>query len=815
MSLEKRIGLLESKITALDDERVALIRELNTLKSEYQAQKLKQRPLLGRPSRAMPPQSTEEKVQLFLDLFRARQDVYPRRWENSRNQKAGYSPVCLNEWAKPICEKPKIKCSDCKNQRFATLDESAADDHLRGKSVIGTYAIRSDDSCVFLACDFDETSWQMDVATYRDVAHELGVEAAVERSRSGNGAHAWIFFEEPIPARLARSLGTLILAQCSERNLRLSLESYDRFFPSQDCMPKGGFGNLIALPLQKSARENGNSCFVDTEFNVVSDQWAHLSGIRKLSLSEVRRLLEQYLPRHQASHAERFEDVSWLMDNSILSKSAIDTGPIKEEPLAGKSIEVEIGPMIAVPVADLPLRVVAKLKKTSSFANPEFYKLQRMRMQTYPHKRFIFSGELRPDRILLPRGVQDEVLKILSLAGASVVARDGRIRKRKIDVSFNGHLTDQQLSSVKELKKSDIGILCAPPGSGKTVMGCALIAERKVPTLILVHRQPLLEQWIDRASTFLGIPPKEIGVLRGTKKKLTGRIDIAMLQSLTRKEDLSDLVDNYAQIIIDECHHIPATSFEDIMRQIPARYVVGLTATPYRKDGLEKILFQQCGPIRHEMAAIDGGLLTKAVLVTETGFRCPDEFGPMPGYTTLLQQLTLDQNRNKKIAESALSAIREEKFPLLISDRKEHLDLLSEMIGAEVVAESFEIIKIVGDLTAKQRRMAREKVDELKAQGKRVLLIATSSLIGEGFDLPELDTLILATPLSFEGRMIQYAGRIHRLAEGKSSVKILDFVDASNPMLLKMYRSRKKAYRKMGYEISEPDFFKGGAEWSL
>lgn len=779
MSLEKKIGDLEARIIALDAERVGLIREMNALRDEYREQKFTLRPILGRPSNINQSPSTDEKIDLFLNLFRAREDVYPKRWESSKNQKSGYSPACLNEWAKPLCDKPKVKCSDCNNQKFPALDRFAADDHLRGKSVIGTYAIRTDDSCVFLACDFDETSWQMDVVTYRDVAEELGIQAAVERSRSGNGAHAWIFFEDPVPARLARSLGTLILARCSERNLRLSLESYDRFFPSQDFMPKGGFGNLIALPLQKSARENGNSSFVDHDFKPHDDQWTYLGNVRRLSSSEVRRLLEEYLPGSKAGYSERFEDVAWLTDNSILSKSATEVGPVKEEPLAGKTVEVEIGPMISLPIVDLPLRVVAKLKKTASFANPEFYKLQRMRMQTYPHKRFIFSGELRSDRILLPRGAQDEAIKILSLAGASVVVRDDRIRKKKIDVSFVGELTEPQSAAIKELKKSDIGILCAPPGAGKTVMGCALIAERRVPTLILVHRQPLMEQWIERIETFLGLSSKDIGVLRGTKKKLTGRIDMAMLQSLTRKEDISEIVAKYAQIIIDECHHIPAVSFEDIMRQIPARYVVGLTATPYRKDGLEKILFQQCGPIRHQMASPDGGLLQKEVFVSETGFRCPGEFGPMPAYTTLLQQLTTDESRNQKITDCAVVALQEGRFPLLISDRKEHLDLLADLLVKAAPTLNFEIIKIVGDLTTKQRRLALEKVNDLKAQKKQAILIATSSLIGEGFDLPELDTLILATPLSFEGRMIQYAGRIHRLSEGKSSVKIIDFVDAS------------------------------------
>jgi superfamily II DNA or RNA helicase len=813
MNLEKQLQDLEIRLLKLDSDRVALLREIQNVREEMNRESEASRPLLGRPIAKLDLSTNSEKVRLFIELFRARQEIFPKRWENTKTGKSGYSPVCGNEWVRDICNKPKIKCADCTHQKFLPLDESAVESHLRGSAVIGTYAIRSDDSCIFLACDFDETSWQLDVTTFRDTARSLGIEVAVERSRSGNGAHAWIFFDGQIPAKLARSLGTLILAKCSERNLRLSLESYDRFFPSQDFLPKGGFGNLIALPLQRTSREIGNSSFVDSNFEAYADQWHFLNQVRRLSYSEIRQLLNEYLPKSPASK-DGFEDVAWITDNSILEKTSSQNS--LEPKLAGETVEITFGPMLTVPIEKLPSRVVAKLKKTSSFANPEFYKRQRMRMQTYPLSRFIFSGEIRPTEIILPRGVLDEVTKILTVAGAKVIIRDERIGRKKLKAEFTGELTASQAEAVKQIRKSDIGILMAPPGSGKTVMACALIAERKVSTLVLIHRQPLMEQWRERISTFLGIPPKEIGNLSGAKKKMTGKLDLAMLQSLKNIEDLTEIAQSYSQIIIDECHHIPATSFEDILKQLPARYVVGLTATPYRKDGLEKILFQQCGPIRHELQDSEGLALKKLVTIHETGFRVPSEIGDKPAYHELIHHLTADIKRNELIARHTIESLNANRFPLLISDRKEHLDVLALIIGETVATTGVEIVRLDGDLTSKQRKQAIERLHAIRSEGRKVLLMSSASLIGEGFDLPALDTMILATPLSFEGRMIQYAGRIHRSVEGKTEVQMIDYVDFSNAMLVKMYRNRIKAYRQMGYFISEPNKVMGPLEkyWS-
>ncbi len=524
LSTDDQIRSIENRLTSLDQERTALLSDLKNLRSQRDSQKSVV--LLGRPTLMKTPDSNEEKAELFLTLFRGRESVYPKRWENNKTGKQGYSPVCANEWVQPVCQKPKIKCAVCDHQKFTPLNAVAVGAHLRGSATIGTYAIREDDTCTFLACDFDESSWQADLLAFHETAKSLGIEVALERSRSGKGGHAWIFFAEAIPARLARSLGTLIIAKCSERNIRLSLESYDRFFPTQDFLPKGGFGNLIALPLQKTPRESGNSCFIDEEFKVIADQWAYLSGVRRILRYEVDLLLKEFLPKGNFKRPDAFEDIAWITDNEILEKTSV--AQEHDTILEGKDVEVTFGSMLSIPVEGLPTKVIARLKKTSSFANPEFYKKQRMRMQTYPHPRFIFAGEMRPDHLLLPRGVLDKVTKILQEAGANIVIRDERIGKKKLKVEFVGQLTPIQEKAVKKMKESDLGILMAPPGAGKTVMACKLISERNVSTLILVHRQPLLEQWKERISSFLNIPIKEIGTLSGSEKKMTGKVDMGI-----------------------------------------------------------------------------------------------------------------------------------------------------------------------------------------------------------------------------------------------------------------------------------------------
>ena len=810
--LERRLKELDRERHSIAD-RLQLLRTKKSIAAPVELIVLCSRPLLGIPTSESIPTTPAQKIELFLKLFRCRESVYPKLWESKAGKK-GYSPACNNEWVPGVCGKPpkgKVKCTECSNQAFPPLDAVAVDRHLRGQiPAIGTYAIREDGTCTFLACDFDGKGWQLDVFIYQAVAREMGAEVLVERSRSGDGAHAWIFFSEPVPARMARALGTAILSRCGEVNHRVDLESYDRFFPNQDYLPRGGFGNLIALPLQKLPRDTGNSVFIGIDMQPVTDQWELLSKVHRLSLPEVRRLIDELLPK-RSDKPKLDEDVSLSRD-----QSALESGSSVSDILpSGTTITVSRGAQISIPLDGLPSKLVKKLKRCASFPNPAFYHRQRMRMETYPERRFLFSGELRIDELMLPRGVLEKATEILSSAGASVVIQDERIRGKRLALDFTGTLTPVQEEAIAALKKHDQGILVAPPGVGKTVMACALIAKRKVSTLVLVHRQPIMDQWKASIVRFLGMNPKEIGMLGGTKKKRTGKLDLVMMQTLANSQEMGEIAADYGQIIIDECHHIPATTFEDLMKQFPAKFVLGLTATPFRKDQLEKILFHQCGPVRHEIQSADGGKLGKSVTIRETGFRLPAEVGPKPPYHVIAELVTTDPRRNASIIADVVTALKAERFPLVISDRKGQIESLRAMLIELAKAEDsgldeLRTFRLEGGMSAKERRNILADIGLGREGGKPLVVFATASLIGEGFDMPELDALILATPLSFEGRMVQYAGRLHRLAEGKEDVVIYDYLDSYCAVFIKMYRERIKAYQKMGYTIVEPDHFFGG-----
>ncbi|MBI5184490.1 MAG: DEAD/DEAH box helicase family protein, partial [Nitrospinae bacterium] len=749
----KEEELLEDRLKKLDSERQTILARLQEIKASEKNVAVTNVPFRGQVAASKTPTSPQGKIRLFLDLFRCRESVYPRLWDNPRKNSKGHSPVCGNEWVDSKCNKPKIKCSECQYQEFPPLDAVAVKSHLKGVHTIGAYAIREDDTCTFLACDFDEEGWEKDSFIYQKTAKSFGVDVAIERSRSGQGAHAWIFFSEAVCARLARTLGTLLMNKADKESRTLSLKSFDRFFPNQDYLPRGGFGNLIALPLQRKARDAGNSVFIDKSLQPFLDQWAFLASVRRLSYLDLKSIVNGALP---ARIRKDVEDISYAADLSLF-QDIDESAPS----IAGEKIEITFGAQLSIPIIGMPTKLIFQMRRTASFPNPKFYELQRMRMPTYPHPRFIFSGELQENRILLPRGALEEVTALLQKSGATVTIIDQRVRPKKIKAEFAGELKPTQAKAVKVFEKEDIGVLAAPPGEGKTVMACALIAKRKTPTIILVHRQQILQQWKEKLSSFLGISRKEIGVWGGTKNKLSGKIDIATLQTLARKEDVEEISALYGQIIVDECHHIPAASFEASLKRIPARYVLGLTATPYRKDKLERIIFQQCGPVRYEIKTIDGEELKKRVIIKETNFRMPESVGIRPPYHLMAHLLTKDVKRNEQIVFDIVSALENRRFPLVLSDRKAHLEAIETAIRDLISKESrrpAEIFRFDGKVSAKQRTILLDEVLNARRSGARVCLLSTSSLIGEGFDLPELDTLAIAMPLSFKGRLVQYAG---------------------------------------------------------
>jgi len=534
--------------------------------------------------------SPEAKIALFRSLFHGRDDVYPRRFESRRSGKSGYTPACANEWASGVCEKPKVKCADCSHRRFLPVTDETIRCHLSGRDasdrdfVMGIYPMLQDETCFFLAMDFDKAHWQEDTAAVLQTCRHIDLPAVLERSRSGNGGHVWLFFDASVPAALARRLGSHILTVTMERRPEIGLDSYDRFFPNQDTLPQGGFGNLIALPLQKQPRELGNSVFLDEQFAPYPDQWAYLSAVRKIDLVAVEEMVHDAEQRGRIVGvrmplAEEEDTEPWAMPPSRRRAKITMAGPLPE------SIELTLGDQIYIHKDQLPPGLRNQLLRLAAFQNPEFYKAQAMRLSTYGKPRIIGCAEDHARHIGIPRGCLEEVQKLLSDLDIETMIRDERCAGVPLDVKFHGQLRPEQETTARAILAHDTGVLSATTAFGKTVVAAWLIAQRGVNTLVLVHRRQLLEQWVQRLSMFLDLKPKAIGKIGGGRRKPTGLLDVAIIQSLVRKGVVRDCVGEYGYVIVDECHHLSAWSFEQVAKRAKAKYVTGLSATVTRKDG--------------------------------------------------------------------------------------------------------------------------------------------------------------------------------------------------------------------------------------
>jgi superfamily II DNA or RNA helicase len=712
--------------------------------------------------------SSQVKLAVYRQLFVGRDDVYARRWENRSKGTTGWSPAHAGDWSTPR-----------EQRRYTPLTDEVLTAHLEGRETIGLYPLLTDDTCRLLACDFDGTSWHLDSLAYVEAAEMAGVPTAVELSRSGNGAHVWTFFTARVPAADARAMGASLLREAMTLRGELDLDSYDRFFPSQDRLPDRGFGNLIALPLQgECRRERNTTVFVDPRtLQPWPDQFAFLSSVGRITPAYVRRTVEKLHPVN------------------VGPETRLHRSSVRPDPPPPSTIPARLGAMLAICRAGIPPGLYATLKHLATLHNPEFHKNENLRLSNHATPRFIRCFVEDLEHLYLPRGLTERAVGLIEDAGSRLVIVDERAEPADMEVTFRGALRDAQLPAVDVMSRHDLGILEAPPGTGKTVMACALIAHHRTPTLVLVDRKPLLEQWRDRLRTHLDIEAGQIGA---GKKRPTKAVDIAMIQTVTRSEQPGELLDGYGLVVVDECHHVPAPTVERALRQIEARRWLGLTATPQRSDGLKQIMIMQCGPIRHRLRQRTDNL-DRRMHVHRTDLVIDDATdGITRGEVLALCNAALleDQARAEQVCHDVASAMSAGRNCLVLSGRTEHVEVLADGLRGHGLTP----LVLHGGLKPKQRRDVHDRLTE----DDQVLLVATDRYIGEGFDCPRLDTLFLTFPISSPQRITQYVGRILREHPGKDAVEVHDYLDADVPMFAAMYRRRLPGYKQLGFAPDRP-----------
>ncbi len=715
--------------------------------------------------------SREAKIALFRTLFAGRDDVYAVRWESRRTAKSGWSPAVVGGWTN--ARKP--------GREYAPLSSDVVEAHLVGGIHAGLYPLLPGDVCRLLVCDFDGPGWALDALAYLDAARSAGMPVALERSRSGNGAHVWAFFSAPVPASAARRVGVYLLREAMTVRAELDLASYDRLFPTQDFMPKGALGNLIALPLQGACRRRGTTVFLDPDtLEPYGDQWAFLSSQPRVA------------PAAMTSFAESARPIAAGPDETSYRRPPAWVPQAKPP----ETVRVSAGAMLAVDRIGLPPALVSALKHLASLANPEYREKERLRFSTWNTPRFLRCYRETIDQLLLPRGVREHAEQIVAEAGSRLVVTEGCPEPGPIEVALRTQLTEPQRDAVAALMRDKIGVLVAPPGAGKTVIACGLIAHYQVPTLIVVDRQPLVEQWRDRLAEHLGIDRAQIGQLGGGRNRARGGIDIAMAQSLARREDLPELTSAYGFAVVDECHHVPAVTFERCVRQMPVARWLGLTATPYRRDGLEGLISMYCGPIRHRMASATWETQTfdRRLIVHATDHAVPAQDGLE--IQAVFRAIVEDDRRTEQICVDVAKAVHAGRNCLVLSQWTEHVDRLVKGLKTR----GHQPLVLQGGLGKKARTLVVEQLNRADRHGG-ILLIATGSFLGEGFDCPPLDTLFLAFPLAFKGRVIQYVGRILRPTDSKSNVVVHDYVDVNVPVLARMHTKRLSAYAGLGFDV--------------
>ncbi|EMY33850.1 Helicase [Arthrobacter crystallopoietes BAB-32] len=779
-----------------DPGRHALVRELEELRldnarlrklldlSEQEAQAARQdqpalhlQALRGPVTMSSPP---EQKVRLFQDLFRARTDIYAVRWENAKDGRSGWVPAVAGGWRKGM----KRDGAD-----YLPLTAAVIAAHLRGQQHIGLYPLTEDDKCWWVAADFDGPAAMLDALAYAKAARFRGIPAALEVSQSGRGSHVWIFFDRPIAAEAARQLATGLIHEAIGLRGSMDLASYDRLFPSQDTHSGKGMGNLIAAPLNGKRRLHGTTLFLDTTtLEPYEDQWAYLSSLDRLSPGDVVRHVRR-LPTVRFGHEVRRLELP--ESSKIVPRPAL-------------IIHAKFAARLTVPAAELGPAMVSAVKHAASMPNPEFYDRQRQRRSTWNIPRFLRSyDETLDGGLVLPRGLLPLLTRLVESAGSTLRIEDERSGGTALDFTCTATLRPDQQRAVDDLAAGEQGILVAPPGTGKTVMACELIARRGVSTLILVDRKALADQWRTRVQELTG---EKCGQIGGGRAKTTGRIDVALLPTLARRENIAELTAGYGFVIADECHHVPAAAFSHVMNQIPARCWLGLTATPYRRDRLDELMFHQLGQVVHTMTPQDAEQLPSQhsdlptpvleLNVHSTSFIYDGDADPSEpgGISRIYKDLVADQDRLEQIACDVLAAQKKQAKILLLTTWKSHLD----QFAARFRSAGLDPVVFSGSMKAKERRAAVARLAEAD-DTEALLVLGTGSYIGEGFDCPQLDTLFLAAPISFKGRLVQYAGRITRPYPGKTVAVVHDYHDELTPVLAASLNKRAPGYVTLGF----------------
>lgn len=803
---------LEARLAEMDSERDAIQARIRVLReSAASVETDVARPVSSKTFPDAPltkASAPTDRIRFLLDLLHARRDVYAERFESRKTGKAGYQPVCANLWRRPLCQKPKVRCHECQHRILVPLSEEIVAQHLSGKVTLGIYPLLSAETCWFVAADFDKEGWQEDALSFVHACRNHGVEPAIERSRSGKGGHVWAFFGEEVLARTARQMAAALITEAMVSRPSMGLDSYDRLLPSQDTMPKGGFGNLIALPLQRLPAHKGNSLFVDDDLRIYPDQWAFLSSLPRVSASHVERLAGEARAGGKVVGVRPVSMIEGQDDPWTLPPSRMAVKTRRTTERVPESIEVVLSDEVYVPKNGLPPALLNEVVRLAAFQNPEFYRAQAMRLPVYGKPRVIGCASDSGKHIGLPRGCLDDLRTLMAEWGVQLRVDDKRVAGTAIPARFVGQLRPEQVHAAEVLLRHDYGILAAGTAFGKTVVAISVLASRAVNTLILVHRRQLMDQWVERLTTFLDLRREEIGIIGGGKRKPTGCVDVAILQSLRRRGEVDDLVADYGHLIVDECHHVSARTFEMVARRCRVRYVTGLSATVVRQDGHHPIVIMQCGPIRFRTDARQDADLrpfTHSVHVRRTGFHLSAPQAPAEGTAVeapiqdIFRQITEDETRNALIAEQALSALREGRSPVLLTERRKHLEWFQVYLQHKVER----LVVLHGGMGQKKRRAAWDVLQATTASGTPRLVLATGKYLGEGFDDARLDALLLAMPISWKGTVAQYAGRLHRLYTGKQAVVIYDFVDDLVPVLARMFERRKRGYASLGYSIAE------------